>query len=276
LNFPAGFQPSVHLTGGSTVTLGPDVTLEAAFASIGLRFGTSGAGTLINEGAIILLPTGRPQWQSEINPGNAFINSGTLRIADGGDAIVEPGGTGFLNEGLVQVGTSNNQTKLVIQGLFSNVGTLDVNALVELSPVSAGLLAATADQTATGYNGGTWDGAGIRSSRAAASPGNHDAVGYDVWQTPQPHIRLLYTRLSDADVNGTVNLADFNRLASGFGTNTDARWNQGDFNFDRRVNLNDFNLLAANFGGSIFAGTAGAIRGDDMDADSDDDDDAAR
>jgi hypothetical protein len=44
-----------------------------------------------------------------------------------------------------------------------------------------------------------------------------------------------------------VNLNDFNRLASSFGT-TGKVWSQGDFNYDGTVNLNDFNLLAGNFG----------------------------
>jgi hypothetical protein len=52
----------------------------------------------------------------------------------------------------------------------------------------------------------------------------------------------------DADVNGFVDLDDFNALAQNFGLNTGATWIQGDFNNDGRVNLDDYNLLAANFG----------------------------
>jgi len=44
-----------------------------------------------------------------------------------------------------------------------------------------------------------------------------------------------------------VNLADFNRLASNFGSTT-AFWDDGDFNYDGNVNLADFNRLASNFG----------------------------
>ena len=52
----------------------------------------------------------------------------------------------------------------------------------------------------------------------------------------------------DADVNGIVNLDDFNVLAAHFGTASGATWIQADFNNDGRVNLDDFNSLAANFG----------------------------
>jgi hypothetical protein len=61
-------------------------------------------------------------------------------------------------------------------------------------------------------------------------------------------VLLAYTRYGDADLNGQVNLQDFNRLASAFGTTDTAVWSQGDFNYDGVVNLSDFNLLAANFG----------------------------
>jgi len=48
-----------------------------------------------------------------------------------------------------------------------------------------------------------------------------------------------------------VNLADFNRLAAGFGATGGASWTQGNFNYDGGVNLSDFNLLASNFGRGV-------------------------
>ena len=58
---------------------------------------------------------------------------------------------------------------------------------------------------------------------------------------------LRVTRRGDADLDGAVNLQDFNRLAAHFGA-ADSTWHRGDFNYDGAVNLLDFNLLAANFG----------------------------
>jgi hypothetical protein len=55
------------------------------------------------------------------------------------------------------------------------------------------------------------------------------------------------TRYGDANLDGLVNLGDFNRLAANFGS-TDAVWTEGDFTYDGLVNLADFNRLAANFG----------------------------
>jgi hypothetical protein len=52
------------------------------------------------------------------------------------------------------------------------------------------------------------------------------------------------------NLDGRVNLADFNRLASNFGqANRD--WCHGDFNYDGAANLADFNALAGNFGRQI-------------------------
>jgi hypothetical protein len=109
-----------------------------------------------------------------------------------------------------------------------------------------------------GYNNGSWNGTGITSSNAAAQPGY--AVGFgdagDLGlvggtfggeSVPGPAVLFRLTRFGDANLDGTVNLADFNRLAANFGA-TNSFWHRGDFNYDGNVNLSDFNLLAANFG----------------------------
>ena len=67
---------------------------------------------------------------------------------------------------------------------------------------------------------------------------------------------VRYTRYGDANLDGTVNLADFNALAANFGQSGRV-WVQGDFTYDGVVNLIDFNALAANFG--LSAGADGVI-----------------
>jgi hypothetical protein len=56
--------------------------------------------------------------------------------------------------------------------------------------------------------------------------------------------------LADANQDRVVNLADFNILASNFGTSGHSSGG-GDFNFDQLVDLSDFNMLAAQFGKSF-------------------------
>ena len=115
-------------------------------------------------------------------------------------------------------------------------------------------------QVISGYNNGAWNGPGINSTQAAANP--NFGVAYAESRTLFPAgnggtwaghsvddhaVLVAYTRYGDADMNFTVNLADFNRLAANFGQ-TGRLWTDGDFTYDGVVNLADFNRLAANFG----------------------------
>ena len=109
---------------------------------------------------------------------------------------------------------------------------------------------------ADGYNGGSWNGSGIISSQANAT---QLGVGYAEASAVAPvpaffgsvddsTVLLRLTRYGDANLDGQVNLQDFNRLASNFGATGTGLWSQGDFNYDGNVNLQDFNRLASNFG----------------------------
>jgi hypothetical protein len=66
------------------------------------------------------------------------------------------------------------------------------------------------------------------------------------------NLRAL-TLPGDANMDNTVNTADFTALAAQFNQNSTA-WGDGDFNFDGKVNALDFNMLAANFGQSVSFG----------------------
>jgi hypothetical protein len=114
-------------------------------------------------------------------------------------------------------------------------------------------------QITSAYAGGAWTGLGLTSSLANS---NTHGLGYGeaaaVFTTfpatfgGQPvddtSVLVAYTRYGDANLDGQVNLQDFNRLANAFGATGTAVWTQGDFNYDGNVNLQDFNRLALNFG----------------------------
>ena len=76
----------------------------------------------------------------------------------------------------------------------------------------------------------------------ALSPTKFLAVTYDA-----DSVFVTAALPGDANLSGSVNLADFNILASNFGSNG-ATWIGGDFTGDGLVNLSDFNALAGNFG----------------------------
>ena len=110
-------------------------------------------------------------------------------------------------------------------------------------------------QIIAGFGGGAWAGPGIISSFAnAATHGvgyaENSVLGYPAFQG-QPvdatSVLFAYTRYGDADLNGLVNLNDFNRLATNFGL-VGAVWTDGDFDYNGTVGLGDYNLMAANFG----------------------------
>jgi hypothetical protein len=63
-------------------------------------------------------------------------------------------------------------------------------------------------------------------------------------------VLIKFTLAGDANLDGAVNLIDFNKLASNFGQ-SGRFWFDGDFNYDGQVNLIDFNLLAGNFGQTL-------------------------
>jgi hypothetical protein len=115
----------------------------------------------------------------------------------------------------------------------------------------------------SGCNAGAWNGTSatgaINSSLAASTPIG-DGVGYGFGSQVAPtsigsfainpgDILIRYALDGDANLDGTVNLQDFNRLASRFGQSNRV-WSDGDFDYTGNVNLVDFNLLASNFGRS--------------------------
>ena len=112
---------------------------------------------------------------------------------------------------------------------------------------------------ASAYAGGTWAGAGMTTSTAGRAVGYADArelfgdapPPYLGWAIDDTTTIVRATFAGDANLDGRVNLADFNRLAAGFGATGGASWTQGNFNYDGGVNLSDFNLLASNFGRGV-------------------------
>ena len=174
-------------------------------------------------------------------------NLAALTVNAGGRARIAAGGSNVLRLGALTV---------------TGTGALDLtnNAVILDYDGGSPLLTTVLPLVTSGYAGGTWTGAGITSSTAAATANR--AVGYGeasaVFSTfpatfagqsvDNTTVLLRYTRYGDANLDQQVNLQDFNRLAGNFGATGTALWTQGNFNFDNQVNLQDFNRLASNFG----------------------------
>ena len=113
------------------------------------------------------------------------------------------------------------------------------------------------------YADGAWTGGKLTSSTAAAMAGTPHPTGVGYAEAAElfgafpasfegepidsTAVLVKHTLYGDANLDGVVNLRDFNLLAANFGQ-TNRRWSQGDFTYGGAVTLADFNLLAANFG----------------------------
>ena len=191
---------------------------------------------------------------------NTTQRIGSLIIGNGGTAKASSSGDMTLVASNVNIATGGRLDLTDEEMIWDYVGASPVAGLRQL--------------LGAGYNGGGWNGSGIMSSTAAAAPGT--AIGYaestDLFTTfpatfagqsvDSTALLLKYTFAGDANLDGTVNIQDFNRLANSFGQ-TDRRWSHGDFNFDAVVNIQDFNKLSANFGQSGLAPDGGMSGGED-------------
>ncbi len=105
---------------------------------------------------------------------------------------------------------------------------------------------------ASACNGGLWNGVGITSSTAAASPlvygvGFAPATDASVLGLLPGQVELKYTLDGDCNLDGRVNGADFAILAANFNKAAPDGWADGDFYYTGSVNGGDFALLVNNF-----------------------------
>ncbi len=232
---------------GGTLSIAGNVVNNGTMQFTG--FAAATAGNLDGTGAVSMgfgssLSVNRIR-QSKLSFGGPLESTARVRIRpNGGDAATS------------RLGTITFVTTVQLVPL----GTLDLtnnDLVVDYDTFSA--LANVRGHIIHGYNGGAWDGTGVTTSMGDAS---NFALGYaeasDLFttfpatfagqQVDDTTVLVAFTRYGDANLDGTVNLNDFNRLAANFGISSGAVWSMGDFTYDGIVNLNDFNRLAANFG----------------------------
>jgi hypothetical protein len=177
---------------------------------------------------------------------NSVFIGGTARVHGTGNAFAPP------THRVLSLGFEE-----AAGGAFRGTWDLGASDLV-IDYTGASPIASVQRYLASGYAGGNWNGTGL-SSTAAAIQGRalgvaeaSDVLGpaggvfSGVFADPTS-LLVMYTRSGDANLDGGIDLLDFNRLAVNFGRSGKV-WSQGDFNYDGLVDLFDFNLLAANFG----------------------------
>jgi hypothetical protein len=156
---------------------------------------------------------------------------------------------------LANPASHSDRTVLVLGNLTeSSTSTLDLSKNDMI--VRNGNLPNLARRLKTGRNAGHayWKGSGIISSAAAADTRFLTTLGirpspgtvFDGVPTSINDVLVKYTYYGDADLNGTVNGADYQQIDSGFGIHLTG-WSNGDFNYDGVVDGTDYSLLDNTF-----------------------------
>jgi hypothetical protein len=173
--------------------------------------------------------------------GNVF-STGT---SSGSNIVVSGNSVSFLVETLTYTPSGNASN---YQSVASSPGS--VNSLAfNVSTPSASLFAPATQYYGSDYFVGlpTVPGLGV-------SPGvSNTSSGYSASAS---NVTLTDALLGDQNLNGTVDINDFNLFAPNFGSHITG-WTNGDFNDDGVVDINDFNLLAPNFGASLGSSPSG-------------------
>jgi len=259
---------AASLTVDTLVTDGGDGDAVAYIAAItGNGATTVNAGSSLDVGNLTqatLLNNGAAEIDSNGTVGN-LTGSGNLTIGNGTStntlALATQATSGILS------GFSDTQTALTI-----NLGaTLDITNNLLLLNYGSGVSPLPAVNNAVAWGaasgGNNTNGTIISSTVNAANLiSNTDgkyAVGYadhtEISTVPTGNVEVAYTLAGDANLDGTVDILDYQQLAPHYDEAGIYDWSQGDFNHDSYVDILDYQALAPNYDSQLTAGTlAGA------------------
>jgi autotransporter-associated beta strand protein len=290
---PTNIDGKLVITGGGIVNTG---TLTGAgeidlFSEPGLVTGDAGSGTFsgVLNGFATLTKQGSGVWTvsgtNNALTGPIIVSAGTLKVT--GSVATSSGVTvndGFFEAGATQTVSSltlanTGNAKITPSAHPSTPNVVTLNNLIINSATSAVdvtnnamiLENTTPDNVRaliiSGRHNGAWNGPGINSSTAAATPSNR-AVGYasaasllniapggnGTWlgqPVDSSSVLVRSTILGDSNLDGSVSFADLVAVAQHYGTSSGATWQNGDFNYDGIVSFADLVAVAQNYGGAL-------------------------
>jgi fibronectin-binding autotransporter adhesin len=212
--------------------------------------------TNVNQGTLLVSTTG------SIASSAVTVGGGTLNFAASTSGILVRNLTslnitsGSANVLAAPTATQNTiRSVLVTPSVTISGGDLDLanNDMIEKSTASSSVLS----QIKAGFHApsGYWNGTGgIISSSAAGNAQHLTALGYmqstggsfDGVSTTTSDTLVKYTYYGDANLDGSVNGADYTQIDHGFGLHLTG-WQNGDFNYDGVVDGSDYSLIDNTF-----------------------------
>lgn len=248
---PTGSGAEVRLTGAitaaHTVTLDSPRTIGHLVFDNANRYTLGGTSTLTINGSSATTGIEVRSGNHTIGAPVTFTSTATISLA--------------ASSSLKLSGLVKGPMKSLQLGTNATLDLTNNNLVIDYAPADGSPIGTLTTSLSTGRNGGLWNGTGITSSTAASDAthktaiGSADAsalgVGSFLGQSVDTTTVLLrYTLNGDANLDGTVNALDFNRLATNFGA-SNRGWSDGNFDYAGTVNTTDFNLLAGNFGSTM-------------------------
>lgn len=290
VNLTAGtlhFSGAAGYTLSPTAPLGSSMTLEAGkslmvsytltldpSAQLNVTGGRVSADAAVNNGRYV-----QSAGTSSLgNFDNSITGAGSLQVTGGlvladrvRQSLLSISGTGSVATWTSGPTVANSRVNSLIFGgsIGAWQGEFDLAGNALIIDYSGGSpLYLVHDYLVTGYHSGSWNGNGINSSLAAATPGT--ALGYaeatSLFGTfpatyrgesiDNTSLLISYTLSGDANLDRTVTIADFARLAAKF--NQSASWVDGDFNYDGMTGIGDFSLLASRFNQALAIDASGS------------------
>jgi len=207
-------------------------------------------GTAVSGGVLTILPT---------SPTTSALPTGALSISGTGTVQL----TDNVTAGTALASSNVNLTSLSI----TDNGVLDIGnnrIIIDYSSPATDPIASIATWIRNGFYG--LPGPAIMSSDLATddiASGLSYGIGYAdgadgvVAGLPSGEIEIMFTLLSDANLDGTVNSEDFTPFSTNLGEN--GSWDDGDFNYDGTVNSEDFTPFSANLNQSASLAAAAGV-----------------
>lgn len=171
------------------------------------------------------------------------IAGGLARFTEGGGKLLDIDGLTVIDGGALDLA---DNAMIVRAGAAAAQALDDIEALAAMARNAAG---------------GRWTGPGLTSASAAADASGLAALGvmlnadgagrpvHEVFRGAAADagcVLVMYTWAGDADLNGSIDAADYFRIDQGYLAGA-RHWRNGDFNYNGTVDADDYYLIDAAF-----------------------------